>query len=118
MAKKVITQTRIIDDLTGEEVPEDEAVSLTFSYGGSDYEIDLSKRNAQALDDFMAKYIDAARKVRKGGGTGRNLLGGPATGRKFDRAKVAEWAKQNGYEVAERGRIKQDILDAYVAAGN
>lgn len=31
-------------------------------------------------------------------------------------AKIREWATANGYEVNAKGRIKQDIVDAYNAA--
>lgn len=31
-------------------------------------------------------------------------------------AKIREWATANGYEVAPKGRVKQDIVDAYHAA--
>lgn len=29
---------------------------------------------------------------------------------------VRDWARRNGYDVAERGRIKQPVIDAYIAA--
>lgn len=119
MARQTKTYDVVTDDLTGEEVPEDEAQNIQFSYGGNSYEIDLSKKNAKKLDDFLATYIDAARKVRPTPtGKKRSLIGDLNEGRKFNRAEVAEWAKANGYEVAERGRIPAAVTDAYVQAGN
>jgi hypothetical protein len=35
---------------------------------------------------------------------------------KDELAEIRAWAKKNGHEVSERGRIKQDVLDAYDAA--
>ena len=31
-------------------------------------------------------------------------------------AKIRAWAKENGYEVSDRGRIHQSVKDAYYAA--
>ena len=33
-----------------------------------------------------------------------------------DVGAIREWARENGYEVAERGRIPAEIKDAYHAA--
>jgi len=33
-----------------------------------------------------------------------------------DRASVRAWAKQQGIRVAERGRIRADVLEKYAAA--
>src|SRR6185437_12139321 len=72
MAKTVITQ--ITDDLDGSNGAE----TVTFGYRGTDYEIDLGRRNSSAFDKAMKPYVDAARKValrggsRRGSGSGRN----------------------------------------------
>jgi len=116
MARRPVTTYSITDDLTGEEIPEDEATNITFSYGGNSYEIDLSNKNAKKLDDFLAPYIDAARKVRSGSTATRSKS--PAnrdlSGR--DLNAVREWASKNGYAVAPRGRVAKNVLDAYDAA--
>ncbi|MGI9586985.1 MAG: Lsr2 family DNA-binding protein, partial [Dietzia maris] len=33
-----------------------------------------------------------------------------------DTKAIREWARSNGYEVSDRGRIPSDIMDAYAAA--
>src|SRR3712207_2348372 len=70
MARKV--QVILSDDLD-ENVPADETVS--FSLDGTNYEIDLSEKNAQDLRDAFSRYVQAARKVSRGGG-GRASGGG------------------------------------------
>jgi hypothetical protein len=57
MAKTVITQ--ITDDLDGSSGAE----TITFGYRGTNYEIDLGRRNASAFDKMMRPYVDAAQKV-------------------------------------------------------
>ncbi len=111
MAKRKIISFTYTDDLTGEEIPEDEAQTIEFSYGGSDYSIDLSKQNAKNLDDFLAPYVDAATKVRKSAG--------PSKGKRTDKEDldaIRAWARENGHEVKGRGRVAQSIKDAYYAA--
>ena len=109
MAKKTETIVTLTDDLDGATADR----TVTFSYEGTSYEIDLSKRNATAFDKAMASYIGAARKVRPA--RGRTSAGSRAKGR-TDLAQVREWAQSNGYEVSARGRIAQSIQDAYDAA--
>lgn len=112
MARKEIKSYVVTDDLTGEEIPEDDAVSLQFTYGGQAYEIDLSSRNAKKLDDFIAPYIDKARRVRSSGGSTSRRSSGPTR----DLNAVREWAKKAGHKVSDRGRIAQPILDEYDAS--
>lgn len=113
MARKEIKSYIVTDDLTGEEIPEDEAVSLQFSYGGQAYEIDLSKRNAQKLGDFIAPYIDKARRVRETQKR-RNQVVDFSQARDLD--AIRTWARENSYTVSDRGRIAKPVLDAYDAA--
>lgn len=113
MAKTQVVTYKFTDDLTGEEIPEDEASTIEFSYGGTDYTIDLSAKNAKKLDDFLAPYVDAATKVRKSGGSAKKSSGKSEEFPKYDRAELTKWAKENGYEVSERGRISYEVLRAY-----
>ena len=57
MAKTTII--KLTDDIDGTEASE----SLTFALEGKTYEIDLSKKNATALREALAPYIDRARSV-------------------------------------------------------
>jgi hypothetical protein len=62
MVKRVIQE--LIDDIDGK--PADE--SITFALDGTQYEIDLSKKNAQRLRDALAPFLAAGTKVSRGGG--------------------------------------------------
>lgn len=108
MAKQVITTTEYIDDLDGSAA----AGTVTFGFEGRNYEIDLSKANARALEKTMALYVGHARKVR----APRAKSASRRASDTHDLAAVREWAARNGFEVAERGRIARDVLDAYDAA--
>lgn len=103
------TRTVFVDDLTGKEIPEDNAVTLRFSYGGNDFEIDLSSDNAAQLDEALRPYIDAARRVR-GGSTSKPKSSAPAG---TSLQEIREWARANGHTLSDRGRISADILSAY-----
>lgn len=106
MAQKV--QVVLVDDLDGG--PGDQTV--TFSYQGVAYEIDLSDANAAKLADVLAPYIGHGRKV---GGTARR---GSArrSGGAGNSGKIREWAKAQGLEVNERGRISAELRAKYDAA--
>jgi hypothetical protein len=112
MAKRVIHE--LIDDIDGK--PADE--SITFGLDGVQYEIDLSKKNAQRLREAIAPFVAAGTKVGRGGinvsarGRGR---GGPARTDRDQNRAIREWAQARGIDVSDRGRIKQEIVDRYHA---
>jgi hypothetical protein len=115
MARKV--QVILSDDLD-ENVAADETVS--FSLDGTNYEIDLSDKNAQELRDAFSRYVQAARKV--GRGSGRASGGGRSRatgGGRMDREQagaIRDWARKNGHAVSDRGRIPASVVEAYEAA--
>ena len=110
MAQKVSVQ--LVDDLDGSEAVE----TVTFGIDGVNYEIDLSTDNAERLRNAMSPYVGGARKVGAGG---RRRGGrGPArpAASSVDTNSVREWARANGHQVADRGRIRADVIAAYHAA--
>jgi len=109
MAQKV--EVLLIDDLDGKEANE----TITFGLDGSNYEIDLSTKNAGKLRDALATYVGAARKAGKTQartGRGRSGTGSASADREQNQA-IRDWAIRKGYEVAPRGRIRQEIVDEY-----
>ena len=108
MAQKV--NIILVDDLDGTEATE----TVTFGLDGSTYEIDLNDGNASALREALSGYVGHARKVTGGGRRGRKSNGGSSSS--SNTKDVREWAKSQGMEVSERGRISADVQQAYDAA--
>lgn len=107
------TVITLVDDLEGG--PADETV--TFGLDGTSYEIDLSAHNAGKLRNALAEYVGEARRVGSGSGRGRRTAGTTAPRRAAgnESAEIRAWARQNGYEVNERGRIPGSVVDAFRA---
>ena len=105
MAQKI--QTLFIDDIDGGEAEG----TVRFGLDGTEFEIDLNARHSTELRQALQMYILHARKVggavRRGRGNRRSSV---------DTAKAREWARQNGYDIKERGRIPADIVAKYEAA--
>lgn len=114
MAQKTIVQ--LIDDLDGTESETVETV--TFGLDGVTYEIDLNDDNAGKLRDHLAKFIGAAQRT---GGRVKRGVAMPAghragSGRNREQTQaIREWARQNNWEVSDRGRIPADIIEAFEA---
>lgn len=107
--------THLVDDLTGDTIDEGKGRTVTFGFDGSNYEIDLTDDNTDALREAFSDYVAAARKVS--GRFGRSSGGSaPKRGNSDELAKIREWAKANGHEVSSRGRISQAVRNAYDAA--
>jgi hypothetical protein len=103
MAQKV--QVFFVDDLDGSEAEG----TVRFGLDGTEYEIDLNAEHTSALREALGKYLEQARKA---GGTARRPGRGPQRARQ-DTTAVREWAKVQGFKVAERGRVPADIVAKY-----
>lgn len=115
MARK----TRIIleDDLTGQVLEDGTGETISFGLDGQSFEIDLSAENAGKLRDDFALYVGHGRKVASSGSAGRQSGNrSSSTAGKRDLGPVREWARQNGHDVSERGRVKASVIEAYDAA--
>jgi nucleoid-associated protein Lsr2 len=109
VAQKI--QTLFIDDLDGSEAEG----TVRFGLDGTEYEIDLNAEHAQALRDALARYVRAAQ--RAGGGTRRPGRGGRrASASGPDSTEVREWAKAQGIEVKDRGRVSAEVVARFKAA--
>ncbi|WP_007027000.1 MULTISPECIES: histone-like nucleoid-structuring protein Lsr2 [Saccharomonospora] len=113
MAQQILVS--LVDDLDGSEAEE----TVQFALDGVTYEIDLSSENAEELRDALAQYVEHARKA---GGRKRQTGRGRRNGQKATRSSSADreqnkairaWAKENGYEISERGRIPSEVAEAY-----
>jgi Lsr2 len=109
MAQKV--QVILVDDIDGGTADE----TVSFSLDGVAYEIDLSDSNAAKLREVFAPYVGTARRVG-----GRAAAGRPRTRRARSgdshTEEIREWAKANGHQVSERGRIAANVVQAYEKA--
>lgn len=105
MAQKV--NIVLVDDIDGSEAEE----TVSFGLDGTTYEIDLNSTHAAALREALATYVGHGRKAT-GSRRGRRASGSSSSNTK----QVREWAKANGMEVSERGRIPADVQQAYDAA--
>lgn len=103
MAQKV--NIVLVDDLDGSEASE----TVTFGVDGSTYEIDLNDKHAKELRNALSGYVGHARKVT---GSRRRRSSGSST----DAKAVREWARSNGYEISDRGRVSTEVQQAYAAA--
>jgi nucleoid-associated protein Lsr2 len=121
MAQQV--NVKFVDDLDGSEA----AGTVSFGLDGRTYEIDLSDDNAAKLRDSLASFVAAARKR----GVSRRSSATPSRSPRaqkmtvvtkpqgLDReqtAAIRAWARQNGHEVSNRGRIAKAVVEAFQTA--
>jgi hypothetical protein len=103
-------QTRLVDDLDGSEAVE----TITFGLEGRQYEIDLSTDNAARLRDSLAAFVAAARRSGTASRSrGNGAKTSPSASDREHTSAVREWARQNGHQISDRGRIPNSVLEAY-----
>ena len=108
MAQRV--QIVLEDDLDGGVAAE----TVTFGLDGVSYEIDLSDKNAGKLRDEFASWIGHARRSGGRRTTGRRAASGASSGSsRRDLSAVRAWARANGHQVSDRGRVSAAVQEAY-----
>lgn len=103
---KVVQFTDDIDG-NGEDVE-----TVFFMANGQFREIDLSKANRDKFARALKPYVEKGRestRVRVLANIVSTVNGNAQT----EAETIRAWAKANGHEVSERGRLPQDIIDAY-----
>ncbi|MGB0098935.1 MAG: Lsr2 family protein [Nocardioides sp.] len=108
MAQKV--HIVLVDDIDGSEATE----TVSFGLDGTTYEIDLNDKNAAQLRDALAAYVGHGRKVGAAPRRGRRSAAAAESGPSAK--EIREWARANGHEVPDRGRVSAEVREAYAAA--
>lgn len=102
------TRTLLIDDMDGSEADR----TVSFALEGQSYTLDLSEKNASSLRAALKPFIEAATRVKD---ERSSVVQQSQTGIE-QRAAIRAWARKRGLDVAERGRIPADVVDAFNAA--
>lgn len=105
MAQKV--HIVLVDDIDQSDAEE----TVSFGLDGKQFAIDLNAGNARKLRDALAPYVAHARPVSgRGGRRGPAKAGGAAA------SEIRAWARENGFDVPDRGRVSAEVREAYAAA--
>jgi hypothetical protein len=114
MAQRVTVQ--LVDDLDGTAA--DDISTVSFALDGVSYEIDLTEANAEKLRSGLEDFVNAARRTGgrvKRGTTPGKRAGSPAASREQTKA-IRDWARQNGFDLSDRGRIPANVIEAFEEA--
>jgi hypothetical protein len=118
MAQKTIVT--LVDDLTGEVA--ENITTVEFALDGRAYELDLTEENSAKLRNVLSQYVNAARKIggqrRSGTRPDRGIKStSRTTGYNRETLKsIREWAKKNGHNVSDRGRLPAEVVQAWETA--
>ena len=112
MAQKITTL--FIDDIDGGAAEG----TVRFALDGTEYEIDLNAKHSEELRSALGRYVSHARKV---GGASRRVgraagRAGRGSGSTLNTTEIRNWARENGYDIKDRGRVPADLVAKYQAA--
>ena len=111
MAKETVI--KLIDDVDGGVAHE----TLHLALDRQTVELDLSSKNAKVLRTVLQPYLNAGSPVTPPpAAEAKRPEVSPAPRRSDESARIREWAEAQGYQVAPKGRIKQNYVDEYHAA--
>lgn len=112
MAQKI--QTLFIDDIDGGAAEG----TVRFALDGTEYEIDLNAKHSEELRSALGKYVTHARKVGGGARRAGRVAGraGRGAGSALNTTEIRNWAREQGYDIKDRGRVPADLVAKYQAA--
>ena len=109
MAQRV--QIILEDDFDGGTADE----TVSFALDGTEYEIDLSSKNATGLREAISPWLGHARKT----GGRRKRGSAPSSSKASSSSSTSDiraWAQAQGHEVSSRGRVSSEVREAYEKA--
>ena len=107
----------LVSDMSGEELDAGRGETIEFSYRAKDYTIDLTEAEAESFDAAIQPFVEAATSLGGRASSRRPSQSRSSSGMTRDELQnIRAWARANGHQVSERGRIKSEIIDAYHAA--
>lgn len=114
MARKI--QVLLTCDFDDDDTPAVETV--TFSYDGATYAFEACQDHLDEFNETMQRFVARARRegsAPRGGGGRANAATGHRPARN-SLGDIREWARANGYKVSNRGRIPEEVRQAFAAA--
>jgi hypothetical protein len=105
------TEIILTDDLDGSTAEE----TITFGLDGTAYEIDLNKRHAAQLRKAIRPFVEAARKASNS--PARRARSAARSTERPNPSQVRAWAKDQGIAVNDRGRVPEELVVRFQAAG-
>lgn len=107
MTQRVVTL--LTDDVDGGPAQE----TIQFGLDGEAFEIDLSAAHAEQLRGAMRDWMQVARPAGRAPRAAAHQVQTPA-----DPRAVRAWATARGVTFPSKGRMPQDVVDQFHAAGN
>lgn len=99
------TKTVLIDDLDGGDAD----VTIVFAINHESYTLDLSHKNAEKFNKALQPFIEAASGVKQA----HQQEVDAEMAAVQQRSAIRAWARKKGYDVNARGKIPQDVIEAY-----
>lgn len=106
-------------DLVHDEDNVEATDSVRFGFDGYDYELDLCSLHSTEVRHQLQELASHSRRTASLGRGRRRTGASDRAGRQGGReslAAVRTWARSNGFEVSDRGRLPRNVIDAYRAA--
>jgi len=130
MARSEVVVYSYSCDVCGREIPDEDqgeahqVVTWGVNKGSASYEMDLCRNDLAKLrrvESSLEPLLSAGHRVAGGSRRPRSTQASGRARRRgrgssVDTPAIREWARKNGYEVSDRGRISQALREAYLAA--
>lgn len=114
------TKVMLLCDMEEDGLSAEAEETVAFSVDGTSYEIELCAEHLAEFNEVVEPWTARARPVRGRGRRPVQPAAAVSSRRRrsggTDLTEVRDWARANGLEVSQRGRVPQRVLDAFAQA--
>ena len=97
------------DDIDGSSADQ----TVHFGWKGVEYEIDLSAAHVEEFTEAMEPWLKNARRSSASRTRGKRRAAKSSSASGLNPAEVRAWARAQGMQVNDRGRVPASVLEAY-----
>jgi hypothetical protein len=109
MARKVLK----VCDLHASDVAA--TTSLSVQLGDDRWRADLCDEHTAQLRRTLEPLLTSAHHLGPGSPRASRQVAGSRRSRKAESMQLREWARSNGFDIGQRGRVPQAAIEAYAA---
>lgn len=114
-----VTHITLTDDLDQTSQADE---TVVYAFDGGYYEIDLTTEHASDLQNELRKYASFGRVVSNATAqeprSPRPKVRRTRKNKVYDAKLVRVWARDQGFEVSDRGRLHDELVSKYMEAHN
>ncbi|WP_098730182.1 Lsr2 family DNA-binding protein [Brevibacterium epidermidis] len=116
----IITKTIYVSDVSGDQIEEKDLARAEVTWKGRSYNLALTKDEYKRVEEYLDDLVKEAEVDEPRVSVTRRSRAASATGSGLSSEELAQaraWLQEQGEKVADRGRLKAELVEKWEKAG-